>query len=584
MTTQSVAHQFTMDPNLLVSVIKSQAGTLSKALLEGIMNSLDAGAPRVDVTLNETSFVIEDAGKGFASAEEIRNWFGRFGTPHQDGDATYGRFRMGRGQMFSFGASVWKSNNFCMTVDIEKSGLSYALSTLEKPFKGCRVEGTLYKPMSSWQLKDTLTELRKFVLYTPRPVYVNGELFGAPPQRLKSWTFEDEYAFYKVVPGSEETHVYNQGVFVEAMNTWRTGAGGVVVSKGPLKVNFARNAVMEDDCPTWKAIKERLEAVVMGKLSIAKSISDGERRFLARRISSSNEKYSMLLDKAKVITDPTGKHMPLTALRAYDTFVYIEDSKALACAVHGTDRTFVVNEALLTRFGLNDIEDFVRDMKRLPGVMKWDAEIADVKKFAAAGMGACESLKMDEMSHKQAAAFATLKWLNVEVSRSLVGADKASGERELLLGRHKRNTAVAWTDGKTYITANRNFLKVFDRGLDGVLEWAQTLVHEYMHDTDDSESHDHGQVFFEKFHDAMFAGSCLRLATLAQQGLVRYLDELKLRGQSRSRGLIRQLRPELELRTTKPQMALPLGRRKPLQLTAGPSDPGQPMPVAMEQM
>lgn len=87
-------HEFTADPNLLVSVIKSQAGTLSKALLEGVMNSIDAGSARVDITVTQTTFTIADTGKGFRSAQEVQAWFGRFGTPHQEGDAIFGRFRM----------------------------------------------------------------------------------------------------------------------------------------------------------------------------------------------------------------------------------------------------------------------------------------------------------------------------------------------------------------------------------------------------------------------------------------------------------------------------------------------------------
>ena len=555
-TNETITSDFTMDPNLLVSVIKSQAGTLSKALLEGIMNSLDAGAARVDVTLTETSFIIEDGGRGFASADEIRNWFGRFGTPHVEGDATYGRFRMGRGQMMSFASTVWQSNQFCMTVDIEKRGLSYDLYTLAQPFKGCRVEGTLYKNLATYQMRDTLTELRKFVLYTPKPVYVNGELFGNAPARLKTWTHEDENAFYKVVPGSEELHVYNQGVFVEDMSTWRTGCGGVIVSKKPLQVNFARNAILEDKCPVWGAIKEELEGAVMRKLSEAKSLSEGERRYLARRSSSTGGKYTELLMKAKVLTDPSGKHLPLSALRGFNKFTFVEETGALACAIHGIDRTFVVTENLLTRFGVGDIYEFVREMHGIAGVLPFPVEIIEARSLADRGIGGVENLGTEVLSGKQMAAFRTLEWLNVKVAAALMAAGITRQPRQLLLGKHKRNAFVAWTDGATYITANRAHLKLFDKGLDGVLEWAQTLVHEYMHDTDDSESHSHAEVFYQKFHDAMFAGSCLQLATHAQEGLVEYLNQLNLNGQPRSRELIRQLRPRIELRTTTPGTAL----------------------------
>lgn len=261
--TEAQNHNFTMDPNLLVSVIKSQAGTLSKALLEGVMNSIDAGATRVDVTLTQTEFCIEDNGKGFSSEDEIKNWFGRFGTPHTEGDAIYGRFRMGRGQMMAFASTEWSSGPFKMSVDIETQGLTYELAHLSEPVKGCRIVGKLYRELPDYKLTDMLSELKKFVAYALRPVYVNGELYGAPAGRLKTWSYEDDDAWYKVVQDSTELLVYNQGVFVEEMGTWRIGMGGIVVSKSRLEVNFARNSVMEDSCAVWRRIASKLERTVL---------------------------------------------------------------------------------------------------------------------------------------------------------------------------------------------------------------------------------------------------------------------------------------------------------------------------------
>jgi hypothetical protein len=46
---------FQIDHNkLLLDVIRRQAGTLSKAILEGVMNAVDAGATRCDISIDET--------------------------------------------------------------------------------------------------------------------------------------------------------------------------------------------------------------------------------------------------------------------------------------------------------------------------------------------------------------------------------------------------------------------------------------------------------------------------------------------------------------------------------------------------
>lgn len=94
---------FTLDPQIIHHVIYNQAGSIGKAIIELIMNSIDAGAAAVQIKMTEKGFECVDDGRGFASREDVLNYFGRFGTPHQEGDATYGRFRlvMRRRKMFS---------------------------------------------------------------------------------------------------------------------------------------------------------------------------------------------------------------------------------------------------------------------------------------------------------------------------------------------------------------------------------------------------------------------------------------------------------------------------------------------------
>jgi len=118
---------FKMDPGLLWHVIHSQAGTQGKALLETVMNTIDAKATSMEINLSNEGFVISDDGKGFGSMGEIERFFETFGTPHKDGDATYGKYRMGRGQIFAFSKNKWHSGAFQMSVDIKNKGLEYDL-------------------------------------------------------------------------------------------------------------------------------------------------------------------------------------------------------------------------------------------------------------------------------------------------------------------------------------------------------------------------------------------------------------------------------------------------------------------------
>jgi len=533
--------EFTMDPNLLVSVIKTQAGSLSKALLEGVMNSIDAGATRVDVTVRTDGFTISDNGRGFSSEQEIKDLFGRFGTPHVEGDALYGRFRMGRGQMMAYAVTVWRSGPFQMTVDIEKDGLSYKLSRLETPVKGCIIEGTLYHPIPDWKLRGTLEELRRFVAYTPRPVYVNGELYGASPERLTSWTHVDDDAYYRIIHNADSLKVYNLGVFVEERSTWTTGVGGVLVSKKALNVNFARNSVMEDQCPVWKRINEKLESLVMESLAAGtKALTENERKYAASRLTNIDKYPWLKWREIKLLTDPSGRHMPLSALRSYKRLVHVpEEMNTLGCAAHGADGTFVVTDKLLNRFGVATLRDLIERLERLPDILPDKYEVVTAESLSHLGLGSAKLFDVEMLTKRELAAFHALAALNNELAFQLVMTEGADRKRDLRVGTHRGSQFTAWTDGKTYITANKRSLRLFNDGLDGVLAWLVILVHEYTHDSDDSESHDHGEVFYRKFHDSMHR---LKLASLARDGLKEYLKQLRLHGLHRPRRLMKQLR------------------------------------------
>lgn len=538
--------EFSMDRNLLVSVMKAQAGTLSKALLEGIMNSMDAGASSVHIEITETGFSLQDDGKGFTSRSDIDTWFGRFGTPHIEGDAKWGTFRMGRGQIFSYASTIWHSNTFQMAVDIEGQGLTYELSERDDHLPGCRIEGVLYAPLTCYEIQEVLNDIRKLVAYAQTPVFVNGLHFGASAAKNTSWTYEDDDAYYLVTHDSPELLVYNQGIYVETLGSWRIGIGGVIVSKKPLMVNFARNAILESKCQTWKAIREIAQSQVELKLSQAKQLNANERDYLSRRALNAQGKFKESVRKAKLITTPTGKHLSLESLFQFEKFIYIAELGPLACAVQGTSKTFVVTDYLLARFSYYGIHEFFRALRDFGGLLNPVAVIVDASEMELLGLGGTRLVSLGDSNSQLKAEFQTVTWLNEKISERLGFLNSSFKQRKLLLGAHKRNMFVAWTDGSSYITVNKTYLKRLRLGLDGAMYWAQILIHEYMHEVDDSESHSHGEVFYQKYHDAMQSHDVLSLGSLTQETVVYYLNQLAEYRIARPHVLTRQLRPSLK--------------------------------------
>lgn len=262
---------FELDPQIIHHIIYSQAGSIGKALIELLMNSVDARATSVQLSLTRDGFTCSDNGQGFASREDVINYFGRFGTPHQEGDATYGRFRLGRGQIMAHARTHWRSVNWQMKVDTRAMGYSYQLDEQVPTLAGCAVSGEWYEPLSDTELMSAIQELRDLVRYTPVSVSLNDRVITRLPASEK-WDAEDDFAWYRIREDGAVS-IYNQGVLVrhDAGHIW--GVGGLIVSKKAIALNVSRTEILRKTCPVWAGI-----AAHFGKLAATMTAKTGEHR------------------------------------------------------------------------------------------------------------------------------------------------------------------------------------------------------------------------------------------------------------------------------------------------------------------
>lgn len=173
------------------------------------------------------------------------------------------------------------------------------------------------------------------------------------------WTFEDDLGYYRILR-ADALAVYSQDIFVRHLSTWQMGVGGVVVSKQPLELDFARNA-RESDCPVWSGFRKVIETLVIRELTTAKQLTDAQRKFLGIRFRSlaGCVPEASVWKGMKLLTDSSGKHLPLSAVSRYARFVHVPEAETLACAARGTDGTFVVTDALLDRFGVDSLREWL---------------------------------------------------------------------------------------------------------------------------------------------------------------------------------------------------------------------------------
>ena len=536
-------------PKLLFDVIFKQAGTLAKSILEGVMNSVDARATECRISASEESrtIVIEDDGKGIMEMEQIEKWFETFGQPHEESEKKiFGTFRMGRGQLFSYGVNHWRTGPWYMVVDVKNKGQDYELTQMPETHPGCRIEIRLYDPMSPSLYQSTLDALTVWTRYCQIPVFWNDELLSVDPER-EDWDYTTPEAYVRLNSRSELA-LYNLGIHTMDFPQYKFGTGGVVVSKKQLEVNFARNDVM-DSCRIWKKILPMIKRKTQAKLFRKTQLTDGERQAIARQILAGEVSTASILDQ-KVVTSVSGRHYPLRELMS----AYSHQGRISLCKrgdplgdkIFQHKTAFIVADETLERFGVKSLKDLETKIKKRVDYFT----LAKVVPFTTLTKGMNhkyvtlddEQLRPNERLWQTIAL--SLYWRIIDHR-----ADSETKNRRLLVGS---GPADGWTDGLTYVCLDRKFLEGCQYDLKGLTKLANLLIHEYCHDGPDTAEHTHTQEFYELFHDRSQA----MLPTLLDWGLGELQRTLKrVRGRL-PRNLLVDLDRRLRLAEERNQLAV----------------------------
>lgn len=499
-----------MHNKLLVDVIKRQAGTLHKAILEGIMNGIEAGATRIDIRYNPSNvpnvlptLKITDDGKGIQTVQDIERFFETFGTPHEENEGKiWAQFRMGRGQLFAFGRNIWRTGEFSMVVDINTMGLAYDLTQNLPNVNGCTIDINLYKnpiPSDYMSLDALERSIRQQIEFMVVPVYFNGKRLNKDPKNLK-WTFEDENAYYLFGVGNGLA-VYNIGAYVTTLSAYNTGVTGVVCSKKQLKVNFARNEI-QNDCEVYKQIKR----------IISQNRRDKVRK---KRTSLSNdERTAMLLDLAdggigiedvknlSLLRTTSGRAISLASVlreRLPWTFAPADDMKA--DKIMQRHEGIVLDERMMSCLSYDGEPKMFFDwllkraVARFPSYQKqWGVLNNLYSNFSGMAARIKDGYKILANNDLNLKERLILRILN---ERTLYNW----GNRVVNIGMSE--TARAWTDGQTYIALDRGFVDKCNYGNchNGIALIINVMAHELAHDIDSSTAHVHDEEFYRRFHD-----------------------------------------------------------------------------------
>ncbi|MBZ9751720.1 ATP-binding protein [Deinococcus sp. HMF7604] len=520
---------FHLSPHLLRLLIDHQATSLPRAVAECVMNSVDAGAGRIDVTLHTDqhhrmhALTVQDDGRGFTTRQDVEQYFRTFGFDHdtdaERGRRQYGRFGIGRAQLWAFGAVQWRTGPFELGVNTQEHGVAFTLTADLPQQVGTQIHATLFKHAPTFTLQEHLED---HLRYVDVPLFLNGAQINQPPSQ-ETWAFEDEDAYYDLRPGGG-VHLYNLGVLIGEVDEKFAG-GGVIVSKKALRLNLTRTRTIERD-ELGTRILATMHRLVLAHVKAQAKLSEGERAFLARAYLKGEVAWAEVQGLKLITTVDDRDHTlsafaNLVAQRGLVGAATRGEALADKASQHGL--AVVLAERTLTRWGVSSVTGFKialcrailpnADVDEATVADQWDARDAAEQDFFEAiqhGVWA-ENLAqhVDDRVFRHAQIprgewtveeRAVLAGLQKIVPRAAQALRLRNGKRKVILG--DSTGAQAWTDGRSFIALDRRLVPLAQRGLPGFTRLALLILHEMTHAQESLGSDVHDAAFYSAYHDA----------------------------------------------------------------------------------
>lgn len=529
MTTSSPSSEtrgFKVHPGIIKTLIREQAGSMPKAFSELIMNAVDAGATRIDLTIDRSgAFTLRDNGKGFKDRYELEAFWETFGTPHEENDAFYGRFRIGRGQIMSYASTQWRSGHFEMKVDLEREDETFGYEFTEHPTyqSGCTIVGRLYTkfaPYIEYNFNSLRTEFEPdecyssetfegAVRYVPVPIFINQIQVNTLPCDIE-WDMEDDYAWYKFDRSREFLQIFNMGIYVDSIYAVRFGVGGVICTKKPLKLNLARNSVIEHECSNWLYIKEVMHNRFSQDLVGVKRLNQYEAAALLHNLSDSDEALApqvrKRIQKLRFVPDIFGAVQSPDSMLSGDIFTLF-DGKHTGIAErvqrHGFATVLMPIMFSQLQIGVSDA-NAVELLNRLRAKIylenRGNFKFRPFEHFVNDLRDTSKILDDNDLSKEELLVLGLLRKVNSRVAR-MTNGPKAS-TRKIVAG--EADCYNGWTDATSYIAIDREGLSGMRWEGVGPTRLVTLMIHEYSHLESSTGDHDHDFEFLNRFHEAIF--------------------------------------------------------------------------------
>lgn len=537
MTQTKERRELKTSSNFMFMAFRSQSGVLEKAILEGVMNSVDAGATSIHVKLSASKIQIIDDGEGMQTQKHIEDYFEVVGAEHQmdsDGysaDARFGTFRMGRGQMFVYGVNHWRTGTFLIDLDMKNQGLSYDLTTGLAPYNGCAITIDLYDFLEDHDRRYMARSFSNLVKYLDIPVYLEDtinlqtkdpEKINTPPSEC-DWDYEDEDFYIKYSKESVGLHIYQQGVYVECLWGEAYGVTGTVVSKKALKLNLSRNSVLRNECKRWKRLHTILkEQASKSLLGVGNKNPDLKMRAAMLDQWACGElgqkrSESKILGQTKLFEDVSGKCWSINMIKAaYRRFektpgqklqvAFAESGSSLGCRIMDFQKALVFSKIVLSQLSMSPSAclDWICEKDFFLSGKLQSVELDAVDQDFKRGI---EVFDPKDHTDREKLFCRVMQKISSDLEYSMHQRDPQPNfsyrdTRRVTIGSWKGS--AAFTDGETFVAFDRDYLKKSSFSSKSLFKFYAILVHELCHDAPDTgDTHNHTFQFYEKFESVI---------------------------------------------------------------------------------
>ncbi|RKD85235.1 sensor histidine kinase [Halopiger aswanensis] len=498
----------TADERVATYLIEDQMADLTDAIREAVQNGIDSpGSSRVLVSISpERSIILDDgAGVDLESTEGRRNLsvLGA-GSKQRSDDETIGEWGIGKGAIIAKGAvRIW-SHDTALHFDYrdqrhagpwaDVSGRDGQLVDTDHSLEGVLVEIDHYEAEvpdpDSYRWRRYVRDLRKRFAYvqsrTGVSVVINGESVdeGDPLEAVTnsphpSLTRDTEEAILALEYAPHDgLDIYSNGLYVTTKREY--GLGGVVVSKGNLTLNFARNDI-QSGCDRWQRIEDTLE---QARDELYESVSDDRltaesREVMLEAIASESARGEQWADR-QLFQLATESHISLEEIQAAPKIGWAEGAEKGADKL--VERGYVV---------LDTSDSATQRLREIAADEETSIELPptfDVGEQAKSEGVWTGYRRIDDESQ-----------LNADQRRYLsfarVLAEELGIDRDVYYGEA---SADAWTDGRTYIVITDSAVTSRQRAV-WMHDLYLVLLHEAAHDTSSTERPSHGHHFESTF-------------------------------------------------------------------------------------